>query len=418
MTKRILAGIAAAALGLAFTATLAFAQTEEPPRERPLGPGRDCSLSKFCGVPYEYVPDTQSKSGPALTGDARLRGSGAKLVNGVARQVGGQIGWGVVCYGSPVCAWGIGRGNINHAVYKPDLGYSFAYPLKFPQETTGGVSAVAMNSKDHLYAFVRNDPGKPMIFEWNANHELVNSFGADIAGKPHGMIVDADDNIWICDQFGDTVMKLSPDGKVLMTLGVPGQRGDWNEAKGQRFLWQPLMVAFGAKGDIYVGMGHGDESPNDGAARVLHLDKDGKFINQWYGNSVGPGKFGMVHGIAVNPNNGNVYIADREEYRLVVYDADGKFVKTIQTDNLTCALYVDRNKQLWMATGRDGQIVKLDWDGKILGTVGGSPGERAGPVCRNELHGGRHSRKYLRCRHNADASNGICSTEPEAMNFQ
>ncbi len=263
----------------------------------------------------------------------------------------------------------------------------FAYPLKFPEETTGGVSAVAMNSKDHVYAFVRNDPGKPMIFEWDENHKLVNSFGADIAGKPHGMIVDADDNIWICDQFGDTVMKLSPEGKVLMTLGVPGQRGDWNEAKGQRFLWQPLMVAFGAKGDIYIGMGHGDESPNDGAARVLHLDKDGKFINQWYGNSVGPGKFGMVHGIAVNPNNGNVYIADREEYRLVVYDANGKFVKTIQTDNLTCALYVDRNKQLWMATGRDGQIVKLDWDGKILGTVGGAPGKGPGQFVETSYMG-------------------------------
>jgi 6-bladed beta-propeller protein len=387
MTKRILAGIAVAMLSLAFTVTLTFAQTEEPPRERPLGPGRDCSLSKFCGVPYEYVPDTQPKSGAPLTGDARLRSSGAKLVNGVARQVGGQIGWGVVCYGSPVCAWGIGRGNINHAVYKPDLGYAFAYPLKFPEETTGGVSAVATNSKDHVYAFVRNDPGKPMIFEWDENHKLVNSFGADIAGKPHGMIVDADDNIWICDQFGDTVIKLSPEGKVLMTVGVPGQRGDWNEAKGQRLLWQPLMFAFGAKGDIYIGMGHGDESPNDGAARVLHLDKDGKFINQWYGNSVGPGKFGMVHGIAVNPNNGNVYIADREEYRLVVYDANGKFVKTIQTDNLTCALYVDRNKQLWMATGRDGQIVKLDWDGKILGTVGGAPGKGPGQFVETSYMG-------------------------------
>jgi sugar lactone lactonase YvrE len=217
-----------------------------------------------------------------------------------------------------------------------------------------------------------------MIFEWDENHTLVNSFGPDIAGKPHGMIVDAEDNLWVCDQFGDTVMKFSPEGKLLMTLGVPGKRGDWNEAKGQRFLWQPLMVAFGASGDIFIGMGHGDESPNDGAARVLHLDKTGKFINQWYGNSVGPGKFGMVHGIAVNPNNGNVYIADREEYRLVVYGSDGKFVKTIQMDNLTCALFVDRNKQLWMATGRDGQIVKLDWDGKILGTVGGAPGKGPG----------------------------------------
>ena len=72
----------------------------------------------------------------------------------------------------------------------------------------------------------------------------------------------------------------------------------------------------------------------------MHLDKNGNFINQWFGNAAGPGKFSMVHGIAVNPNNGNVYIGDREEYRSVVYDGNRKFVKTIQMRNLVCALYV------------------------------------------------------------------------------
>ena len=61
---------------------------------------------------------------------------------------------------------------------------------------------------------------------------------------------------------------------------------------------------------------------NSGAARVLHLDKNGKFIHQWFGNNAGQGHFSMVHGIAINPNNGNVYIGDREEYRIVVYDAE------------------------------------------------------------------------------------------------
>src|SRR6266581_2361373 len=116
---------------------------------------------------------------------------------------------------------------------------------------------------------------------------------------------------------GDTVMKLSPAGKLLMTLGVRGQRGDWDEAKGQRLLWQPLHLAFAPNGDIYIGEGHANESPNDtdkssmnkvGAARVLHLDKNGTFIHQWFGNHAGQGHFSMVHGIAINPTNGNVYI--------------------------------------------------------------------------------------------------------------
>ena len=236
----------------------------------------------------------------------------------------------------------------------------------------------------------RNAAGKPQLFEFDQNHKLVRAIGDDVIGhqnKAHGMAVDADDNIWICDENGDTVMKLSPEGKLLMTIGVRGQRGDWDEAKGQRLLWQPLHLAFAPNGDIYIGEGHANESPNDtdkspanniGAARVLHLDKNGRFINQWFGNHAGQGHFSMVHGIAINPDNGNVYLADREEYRLVVYDARGKFIKTIQLRNLTCALYVDPHKQLWLATGQDGQIFKIDWDGNVLGAIGNGPGNGEG----------------------------------------
>ena len=105
---------------------------------------------------------------------------------------------------------------------------------------------------------------------------------------------------------------------------------------------------------------------------MLHLDKNGKFINQWFGNKAGQGHFSMVHGIAVNPNNGNVYIGDREEYRIVVYDANGKFIKTIQMRNLVCALYVDPHN------GQDGQIFKIDWDGNVLGAIGNGPGKGQG----------------------------------------
>jgi hypothetical protein len=86
----------------------------------------------------------------------------------------------------------------------------------------------------------------------------------------------------------------------------------------------------------------------------------------------------MVHGIAINPNNGNIYIGDREEYRIVVYTKDGKFVKTIQMRNLACVLYVDPHRQLWMATGQDGQFLKLDLDGNMLGAIGNGLGRGEG----------------------------------------
>ena len=148
------------------------------------------------------------------------------------------------------------------------------------------------------------------------------------------------------------------------------------------------MVAFSPNGDVYIGQGHGNESPNDtdsgdpannlGSARILHVDKNGQFINQWYGNEAGPGKFNSAHGLAVDPTNGDVWIGDREDYRIVVYSGGGKFLKTLQMSNLSCALYFDSHGQPWMATGLDGQFLKLDRNGKVLGAVGNGMGIATG----------------------------------------
>ena len=219
------------------------------------------------------------------------------------------------------------------------MGYTFTYPYVLPPGF-GGVPAVALDSKGNLWAFQRADAGKPQLFKFDPNHTLILQVGPDVIGyqdKAHGMAVDAEDNVWITAANSATVMKISPEGKLLMTLGERGRRGDWDEAKGQRLLWQPVMIAFAPNGDVYIGEGHANESPNDtdsedaanniGAARIIHLDKNGRFINQWYGNEVGQGKFSSAHGLAVDPTTGDVWIGDREEYRIVVYSGDGTFLQ-------------------------------------------------------------------------------------------
>ena len=149
------------------------------------------------------------------------------------------------------------------------------------------------------------------------------------------------------------------------------------------------MVGFNARGDIYIAQGHGHESPNDtdssdptnnsGAARILRLDKNGKFIQQWWGNAVGQGKFVMAHGFAVDPRNGDVYIGDREDYRVVVYTGDGKFLRTMPTRNLICALYFDKQGNLWLASGWDGQFLKINKQtGQVLGAIGNGNGTGEG----------------------------------------
>ena len=283
-----------------------------------------------------------------------------------------------------------GIGAVNRVEWKSDpvnMGYRAVYPYELPPGG-GGATAVGMDSRGNLWVFQRVPPGMPELFKFSPDHKLLLALGDKELGahqdKAHGLRVDAQDNVWICDATGATVIKVSPEGKVLLTLGVHGHPGDWNEAKGQRYLWQPLAIAFAKDGSAYIAEGHANESPNDvgasdptnrsGAARIIHVTKDGKFIAQWYGDINGQGKFFQAHDVAVDPQNGDVWIGDREQYRLVVYTAEGRFVKTIQMRNLTCNIAFDAAGRLWIGTGQDGQLLQIDRNGKVLGAVGNGRG--------------------------------------------
>jgi sugar lactone lactonase YvrE len=410
MNRRNFAVFAAVALGIGFSGTLAFSQTETP-AGKPESPGWFLVGSANPGGRLTVGPGGRVIVTPG-------RGSlAAACTPEIAEYCTGQTGFGTQsclaqnsdklsgqcktalaaitfgsrvppCSHSPVCdnRYGRPRGDLQRVEWKQTMGFTYAYPIDLP-EGGGGVSAVGITSKGEFWVFQRNAVGKPQLFQFDANYKPIRTVGEDVIGhqdKAHGMAIDAEDNVWICDENGSTVKEISPDGKLLMTLGVKGHRGDWDEAKGQRLLWEPLDLAFASNGDVYIAEGHGNESPNDtdsndstnniGAARVIHLDKNGKFINQWYGNNVGQGKFSMVHGIAVDPENGNVWLGDREQYRLVVYTGTGKFIKTLQMRNLTCAIAFDPRGNLWVASGQDGQLLKIDQNGDVLSAVGNGPG--------------------------------------------
>ena len=292
------------------------------------------------------------------------------------------------CRRSPLCGrrGGTPRQSLQRVQWKQELGYTFTYPYVLPPGF-GGVPAVALDSKGNLWVFQRADQGKPQLFKFDPNYKLILQVAPDVLGyqeKAHGMAVDPEDNVWITAAGTSTVTKLSPDGKVLLTIGERNRRGDWDEAKGQRLLWEPVMVAFAPNGDVYIAEGHANESPNDsdsddpanniGAARIIHVDKNGKFKNQWFGNEVGQGKFASSHGLAVDPKTGDVWIGDREEYRIVVYNGEGKFLRTMQMRNLVCALNFDPQGNPWMASGQDGQFLKLTHDGKVVAAIGNGMG--------------------------------------------
>ena len=288
------------------------------------------------------------------------------------------------CERSIICANPIGpaRTSVLRVTYQENLGYRYQYPYNIPPGP-GGAVAVALDRADNLWVLQRKPQGMPKLFKFDAGAKLVLTVPESVTGdmlKAHGMKVDAQGNVWILDTSLATAKKISPDGKLLQTIGTSGKRGDWDEAKGQRLLWEPVMIDFGANGDIYIAQGHGHESPNDvgsgdpfnnlGNSRILHLDKDGNFKNQYFGNNHGPGKFYSAHGFAVDPKTGNLWIGDREDYRIVILTADGKFVKTLQTTNLVCAIQFDAEGEPWYASGQDGQFLKIDRNGKVLGAIG------------------------------------------------
>jgi len=384
MQKRIIGAAAGAALAMLLNAALGVSQTR-PPVE---GPAADGSPPWFLQGSF---PDPTGRTIVDATGHVTVppRGGGSDGRGAAGGAVAAaSIAETPPCRRSPVCGNRLGRTrqSLQRVQWKQTMGYTFTYPYVLPPGF-GGVPAVALDSKRNLWVFQRAEAGKPQLFKFDPDDKLILQVGADVIGyqdKAHGMAVDSEDNVWITAANGATVMKISPAGKLLMTIGVKGRRGDWDEARGQRLLWQPVMIAFAPNGDVYIAQGHANESPNDtdsddeanniGAARILHLDKNGGFINQWYGNDVGQGKFSSAHGLAVDPTNGDVWIGDREEYRIVVYSGDGKFVKTMQMRNLVCALLFDAHGEPWMASGQDGQFLKLNRNGKVLGAIGNGMG--------------------------------------------
>jgi DNA-binding beta-propeller fold protein YncE len=383
--KERFAGVAAVALGVLLAATTTLSQSRPPIEGPAVGDTPAWFLQGSCPDP---TGRTIVEPGGKVTVPPREAGAG-RGAGAAARGMAPPAGAGVPpCSRSPLCGrrGGTPRQSLQRVQWKQTMGYTFTYPYVLPPGF-GGVPAVALDSKNNLWVFQRADVGKPQLFKFDPNSKLILEVGNDMIGyqnKAHGMAVDAEDNVWITSAGNATVQKISPEGKLLLTLGQSGRRGDWDEAKGQRLLWEPVMVAFAPNGDVYIGEGHANESPNDtdsgdpantiGASRIIHLDKNGKFKNQWFGNEVGQGKFSSAHGLAVDPTNGDVWIGDREEYRIVVYSGDGKFLKTMQMRNLVCALSFDSHGNPWMASGQDGQFLKMTRDGKVVGAIGNGMG--------------------------------------------
>jgi sugar lactone lactonase YvrE len=236
--------------------------------------------------------------------------------------------------------------------------------------TMGATAAVAFDGKGHLYVLTR---GAQAFFEFDENGAFVRAFGDKMFTRSHGLRIDREGNLWATDVGGHVVVKLNPAGEVLLTLGTRGEAGEWNEAAGSRKLNQPNDVAIAANGDVFVVQGHTPGPKGD--ARVLKFDRNGRFIKSWGGKGKEPGQFDVAHGAAIDAK-GLLWVMDRENQRIEVFDADGTFVREMKYKGLPCSVAIGRDA-VYMVNGFAGQLLRLDLNGKVL-AVTGKPGTGLG----------------------------------------
>jgi hypothetical protein len=227
---------------------------------------------------------------------------------------------------------------------------------------------------------INRGPANPPILEFNPSGKLLKSFGAGLFAYPHGFTVDHAGNLWVTDVndaetvlgmsaknaagvvMGQEVMKLSPAGKILMTLGKEGVAGNGTDT-----FDRPTGVAIAPNGDIFVTDGHLPNKHNNG--RVLKFSKDGKFIKSWGKRGSAPGDFDEPHDIYLGGSLNRIYIADRRNQRIQVFDQDGKFIAAWKQFGEPSSVFVGKDDTIYVGAGFPDANAKR---GEIRGIVVGN----------------------------------------------
>src|SRR5215813_4448427 len=184
----------------------------------------------------------------------------------------------------------------------------------------------------------------PPLLKFGPSGVFEKAFGADKFAVPHGLYVDSDGNVWAGDQIarngkGADLIKFNANGDVLMILGKPGMPGN-----GRDFLSAVSAVVVAPNGDIYVADGHG-AGTND---RIVKFSKDGSFITAWGKHGKAPGEFDTPHGIALD-SAGRVFVADRANNRVQIFEPDGKFVAEWKQFGRPSDIAIDKNDVIYVA---------------------------------------------------------------------
>jgi hypothetical protein len=284
--------------------------------------------------------------------------------------------------------------------------------LKLPKDLyLGEVTGVAVNSKGKIYVLSRGNTTGPayaaaasQLLEFAPDGTFIREIGKNLYAWSfgHSVRVDKDDNIWAVDKGSDMVIKFSPEGKVLMVFGRKQEASDEETgpvkhpkpplpAEDGRFR-QVTDVTWDPAGNIYISDGYIN-------SRVAKADKNGKWLKSWGDRGEKPGEFNTPHSIAADAQ-GNIYVADRFNRRIQVFDGEGTFLRALTIDvpfdhnarpaignkpdpdatkgtfapgaPWTVCITPPPNQVLFTSDAYPGRLYKLSLDGKVLGVLGES----------------------------------------------
>ena len=192
------------------------------------------------------------------------------------------------------------------------------------------VGAVAVDSKDQVYVFNR---GKHPMIVFDRDGNFLRAWGEELFERAHGLHIGPDDMLYCTDDGNHTVRKCTPDGKVLLELGIPGEPAPF--MAGEPFH-RCTHTALTPDGHIFVSDGYGN-------CRVHKYAPDGKLVKSWGEPGTDPGQFNIVHNIVAD-DDGWVYVADRENHRVQVFDSNGKYETQWNNMHRPSGLFMPRGR--------------------------------------------------------------------------